>query len=443
MKTSIFLAATIAGSLIADVFGRDDNNFYSDIIRLDNCAQKIHKNYVDSIPSSKLTNAAISGMLRILDDNSGYFFKNESVISARKSSDSLEYKNTHHFAGLMNGSTAYIWFDYIPDKISTEVEKFLKKKRKPPVDAVILDLRECRGGFFNECVTIAGMFLHKNSVIASTKGRAWAQNKEFKGRSKPIVPDSVPVLILISGQTASGAELIAAALQYHERAILIGDTTAATGRVGSMLPLDKSNMLMMTTAFIYSPAGKCIDRSGFDKDANYTTFRQREIASVPGVVPDFEAVSVKGRSIIRALKELHYFDTFIKEFNSTEIKSDSRVVFEKFREFVIEQSETVYNADSTSRLFAPSLLMNRIAAYDGNLSDQMNVALLHMQRTFLLEQIDNNRQDIENELNKYLWLSGNLQTTSKTLQAPECDHCLQKALSLLQSKKDVWKILKK
>jgi hypothetical protein len=442
LKIRNYLFAAIAVFRCTNVLGAAEN-FYSEIIRLDNCTQKIHQNYVDSIHAAELVNAAIDGMLTMLDDNSMYFINDKPDLPVRNSSDSAQALDNHHFLGMMNGTIAYTWFEYVTEKTSKELETFLEKKRTTPASAIILDLRECRGGIFSECIGIASMFLHKGYVIASTKSRVRGQNNEYKSRSKPIVPDSIPVLVLISGQTVSGAELIAASLQYHERAILVGDTTAAVGRVGSILPLDNEHRLKLTTALFYSPAGKCIDKSGFNKDANYRTFRQREIASVPGVVPDFEAVSVKSRSIIRALKELQYFDTFIKNYNSTGIKSDSRVVFEKFREFVIERSEKVYNSDSTYRLFAPSVLMKRIAEYDNNLSDQMNVALLHMQRTFLLEQIDSNRQDIENELNKYLWRSGNLKTVSEKIEVPESDHCLQKALSLLQSKQEIWKILKK
>ncbi len=442
MKIRKYLVATITVSLFTNVLGAADN-FYSEIIRLDNCTQKIHQNYVDTLLASDLTNAAIGGMLRMLDDNSVYFINDKHVLPVRNLSDSAQPLIMHHFLGMINGTIAYTWFEYVTEKTSKELETFLEKKRTSPVSAIILDLRECRGGIFNECVSIASMFLHKGNVIASTKGRVRGQNIEYKSRSKPIVPDSIPVLVLISRQTVSGAELIAASLQYHDRAILVGDTTAATGRVGSLIPLDNTHVLKLTTAFFYSPAGKCIDRSGFNKDATYRTFRQREIAPVPGVVPDFEAVSIKSRSIIRALKELHYFDTFIKKFNSTGTSSDSKIVFEKFREFVIERSEKVYNADSTFQPFAPSVLMNRIAEYDKNLSDQMNVTLLHMQRTFLLEQIDNNRQDIENELSMYLWQSANLKTVSEKIEAPESDHCLQKALSFLQSKQEIWEILKK
>jgi carboxyl-terminal processing protease len=441
VKIRKYLFATITVSLCTSVLGTE--NFYSDIIRLDNCAQKIHQNYVDSLHSQKLIDAAIGGMLTLLDNNSVYFSNDESAISVPDSSDSVASSAVHYFTGMMNGNIAYIWFDHVTGKISTEIEKFLVKKRTSPFGAVILDLRECKGGVLNECISIAGMFLHKGGVIVSTRGRVRGQNNEFKSRSKPIVSDSIPVIVLISEQTASGAEIIAAALQYHERAILVGDTTAAAGRVGSIIPLDKTHVLKLTTSFLFSPSGKCIDRSGFDKNAMSKTFGQREIAAVPGVVPDVESVSIKCRSIIRALKELKYFNSFIKNVNSMGITSDSKVVFEKFRDFVVERSEIAYNADSSYQLFAPSVLMNRIAEYDKNLSDQINVTLLHVQRTFLLEQIDNNRQDIENELNNYLWRSENCKTASEAVVAPVSDSCLQKSLSLLRSKKEIWKMLRR
>jgi carboxyl-terminal processing protease len=126
------------------------------------------------------------------------------------------------------------------------------------VNGLILDLRENRGGLLNEAVAVAGHFLRKDQTVVSHRGRAEPEQM-FRakvgnhGRQYPIV-------VLVNRNTASASEIVAGALQDHDRAWVLGENTFGKGLVQAQFPLSEDAALLLTIARYYTPSGRLIQR---------------------------------------------------------------------------------------------------------------------------------------------------------------------------------------
>jgi carboxyl-terminal processing protease len=123
-----------------------------------------------------------------------------------------------------------------------------------------LDLRGNPGGTFDEAVAIASQFLPSGVTVVSTKGRASDADQVYKStRARPEL--SWPLAVLVDGGSASASEIVAGALQDHDRAVLVGDTTFGKGVSQQIYPLRGSQgALQLTVSRYYTPSGRSIHR---------------------------------------------------------------------------------------------------------------------------------------------------------------------------------------
>jgi len=145
--------------------------------------------------------------------------------------------------------------------------------------ALVLDLRFNPGGVLSSAVEIADRFLGAGLDIVSTRGRTSESNQPFVARGGNDLPADVPVAVLVNGESASAAEVVAGALKDHRRAILVGTKTFGKGLVQSVETLsDRQSLLKFTSARYYTPSGRCIDRR-LDGESG--------VEDHGGIVPDF------------------------------------------------------------------------------------------------------------------------------------------------------------
>jgi carboxyl-terminal processing protease len=126
------------------------------------------------------------------------------------------------------------------------------------LNGLILDLRNNPGGLLNEGVGVADMFLEKNQLIVSHRGRSSPERRYYAVRGNRGI--DVPLVILINGQTASASEIVAGAVQDHDRGLIVGETSFGKGLVQSVYQLSGNTGLAMTTARWYTPSGRLIQR---------------------------------------------------------------------------------------------------------------------------------------------------------------------------------------
>jgi carboxyl-terminal processing protease len=164
------------------------------------------------------------------------------------------------FAGLLPGKVGYIKLIQFSEPTSEDLEKAVSKLKAQGATSFILDLRYNPGGLLNQAVEVSELFLPKGRVVVSTKGRQSSQNTEMYSERSPLVDTTVPLVVLVNGGSASAAEIVSGAIQDWDRGIVLGTQTFGKGSVQTMFPMDQKHLLKVTTAFYYTPSGRCINK---------------------------------------------------------------------------------------------------------------------------------------------------------------------------------------
>jgi len=130
------------------------------------------------------------------------------------------------------------------------------------MSSLVLDLRNNPGGFLEQAIHVAETFLPAGQPILTQKGRNGANDHEYKSRNPD--PDRTPLVILVNEYTASASEIVAGAMQDHDRALIVGQTSFGKGLVQSIIPLEYGAGLTLTSAKYYTPSGRLIQRDYSD-----------------------------------------------------------------------------------------------------------------------------------------------------------------------------------
>jgi carboxyl-terminal processing protease len=278
---------------------------------------------------------------------------------------------------------------------SDELDVALDSLKRQGATSLILDLRDNPGGLVEQAVRVAEKFLPPGKTILSQRGRDefgqrfWQSNK----------PDYVnlPLVVLVNENTASAAEIVASALQDHDRAVLVGETTFGKGLVQSVLNLPDGAGLTLTVARYYTPSGKSLQRD-YSNSGTYEYFtktrhkagsgeNKTKIASVKdsehkisgGIIPD-EIVRKHEMSETKAkLQNAAFF--FTRELISGRILG--------FDNFVPKQQVQFGRRIQTSEFVIDEKLIQAFGKFvSANVEDtKINAIQIGKQREFIAEQI--------------------------------------------------------
>ena len=139
-----------------------------------------------------------------------------------------------------------------------EFETALQDLHSKGMNMLVLDLRGNRGGLLIQAVRVANTFLQRGQLIVTQKGRIRGSTEPFTALNDN--PDSVPLVVLVNGETASAAEIVAGALQDHDRALIVGENTFGKGLVQLPYQLEYDSALLLTIAKYFTPSGRLIQR---------------------------------------------------------------------------------------------------------------------------------------------------------------------------------------
>ena len=161
-------------------------------------------------------------------------------------------------AFLLSPGIGYIHLSGFEEKTPQEVLDAVVKLGTPPLEGLVLDLRDNHGGVLDAAIGVANLFLKPNTLVITTRGRS---SPEKASRTTSAAKQfDFPLIVLVNGDTASAAEVLAAALQEHDRAVIAGEPTYGKGVVQSVLPLSEDTGLALTTAQYFTPSGRSIQR---------------------------------------------------------------------------------------------------------------------------------------------------------------------------------------
>ena len=139
-----------------------------------------------------------------------------------------------------------------------ELQDALAGLHERGMHSLVLDLRGNPGGFLDQAIHVAQVFLPSGQLILTQKGRNGYRDNEY--RSRNATPDLTPLVILVNGNTASASEIVAGAMQDHDRALIVGTTSFGKGLVQSIIPLEYGAGLTLTSAKYFTPSGRLIQR---------------------------------------------------------------------------------------------------------------------------------------------------------------------------------------
>jgi carboxyl-terminal processing protease len=161
-------------------------------------------------------------------------------------------------AFLLKPGIGYIRLSGFNETTDREIAEGLKQLNAPQLDGLIFDMRGNPGGLLNEAVAVGDMFLDKNQLIVSHHGRSSPNRPYYAVRGNQGV--TVPLVILVNNNSASATEIVAGAVQDHDRGLIVGETTFGKGLVQTVTPLSENTGLALTTARYYTPSGRLIQR---------------------------------------------------------------------------------------------------------------------------------------------------------------------------------------
>jgi carboxyl-terminal processing protease len=320
----IIISASIVGGLLgsnsaekAAIAGSTSpNEFLSNYTE---ALEIIQQNYVDNVGSDKLVYGSIKGMLRVLDPRVRPLLRDqgrhviveppsigtpaqkrglragdvitkiegeeiddwtsEDVVSKLKGPkgtavnitierpgvrDPLKFKIerdeipmiTVPYAFIIKPGIGYVKLDRFSESTADELKEKLDQFKG--ITGLIIDLRDNPGGLLNQAIAVSDFFLPQGALIVSTKGRADGSEKTYEAPGDGKI--KVPLVVLINKHSASASEIVAGALQDHDRALIVGETSFGKGLVQSVYTMENNTGMTLTTAKYYTPSGRLIQR---------------------------------------------------------------------------------------------------------------------------------------------------------------------------------------
>lgn len=238
-------------------------------------------------------------------------------------------------AYMIRPGIGYVWLQRSFARTSAdEMAEAVAKLKEQGMERMILDLRDNGGGLVQAALDILEMFIPRGQVLLAIKGREGALSDRSIDSKNP-TPETMPLVTIINNNSASASEIVAGALQDHDRAVIVGENSFGKGLVQTVFPVSDGAALRLTTAKYYTPSGRLIQRN-YEGKSRYSYFIGRgKENSAPdrpqfktdsgrivygggGISPD---VSVKGRRITNnqfRLQEPMFL--FVRELVNGQIK---------------------------------------------------------------------------------------------------------------------------
>ena len=245
-----------------------------------------------------------------------------------RAEDSTDKVTFSGFAGAPADGVAYVRLSDFLGPASAQIRAAIDALQTDgEIRAVVLDLRGNGGGLLNEAVDVSGLFLPQGTLVTATRGRADGMAATYRTSAAPVLPD-VPVAVLVDRHSASASEIVAGALQDHDRAVIVGETTFGKGLVQVVRPMPYGTALKLTVSRYTTPAGREIQRLTYAQGQQATTVAEadrrafrtdagRAVRSGGGIEPDvavaFGEESALERALVREAAFLRFANRYAAE----------------------------------------------------------------------------------------------------------------------------------
>jgi carboxyl-terminal processing protease len=253
----------------------------------------------------------------------------------------------------------FVKIESFNENTGREIDDALRKMGgEDKLQGLVLDLRDNRGGLLSQGVYVSDKFLDKGAAIVSHYGRASSERVYKAQRDAP--KSKYPVVVMVNCNSASASEIVAGALQDHDRALIVGSNTFGKGLVQTVFPLGETAGLALTTARYYTPSGRLIQRryDGLSMVEYYNdpcsehykpkhdevrmTDRGRKVYGGGGIEPDIVLSEQKANPFQILLSRRFAFENFAQQFtlNETNLQpgwEPTDATIERFRKFLRDE----------------------------------------------------------------------------------------------------------
>jgi carboxyl-terminal processing protease len=229
------------------------------------------------------------------------------------------------YFGMLDRNVGYVALTTFTQRAGKNVRDAVAKLRadNPDMVGVVLDLRGNGGGLLNEAVDIVNIWVPKNEVIVTTRGKVKDWDRSYKTRNNPLDTE-MPVAVLINGRSASASEIVSGSLQDLDRAVLFGQRSFGKGLVQNFMETGYGSRVKITTAKYYIPSSRCIqaleyrDGKPYDiPDAERAVFKTRagrKVLDGGGVAPDIKLPLMGGKAVTQGLIDEYVIFDYVNKW---------------------------------------------------------------------------------------------------------------------------------
>ncbi|MDP1568896.1 MAG: S41 family peptidase [Vicinamibacterales bacterium] len=198
-------------------------------------------------------------------------------------------------AFMADDRTAFIRIEDFAEHTDDELGRALDTLARQGMRQVVLDLRNNPGGQLDQAIRISNRFLRRGDMIVYTRGRVPNSDQDYRA-TRPSSFTDLPVIVMVNRNSASASEIVAGALQDHDRALIVGETTFGKALVQSIYRVSQGAGLALTTAQYYTPAGRLIQRPWDGTFDEYFTYGMRDQQEAPHA-PEQMKLTTGGRKV--------------------------------------------------------------------------------------------------------------------------------------------------
>lgn len=310
-----------------------------------------------------------------------------------------------------NSNNVYIKLSNFSRTAGDELRNSLKTlSQQKSINSIILDLRGNPGGLLDVAVDVCEKFLEREQLIVSTKGKDQASLKKYFSQEHPVAGNE-KLVVLINESSASASEIVAGAIQDHDRGVILGTQSFGKGLVQTIIPLTGNTSLKITTAKYYTPSGRSIQKIDYSKDNPiienadsllidpYQTDNKRLVYSAGGIMPDTTIEAAKSSELLKQLLAAGVIFSFADKFYFENSERDFSIlkneeVITSFRQF-IDEKKFRYNSSIKRRLneiitelnssSGSKDLAESLSLISGQLEGELNQELTNSENEIMLE----------------------------------------------------------